>query len=176
MEAEQITSFEIRPIGEKERSLIPAFIIPFWRSERMAARGRLFFPAQQEGFIAFQGETVIGLATYEIRGEEMELTLLDSRERGRGLGTRLVEEVIAKARQIHCRRVWLVTTNDNTRAIRFYQKRGFDLVQLHRNALEKSRQLKPEIPLTGQDGIPVRHELEFEFLLPLTPRAPSSPG
>lgn len=157
--------FEIRPVEEKDRGVIPAFLIPFWGSDRMAARGRLFFPAQQEGFVALKGETMIGLATYEIQGEEMELTLLDSRERNQGLGSCLVGEVIEKARQAHCRRVWLVTTNDNIRAIRFYQKRGFDLAKLHRNALEGSRLLKPEIPLNGQDGIPIRHELEFEFFL-----------
>ena len=40
-------------------------------------------------------------------------------------------------------------------ALRFYQKRGFMLVAVHRNALELSRKLKPEIPLIGNDGIPL---------------------
>jgi hypothetical protein len=55
-----------------------------------------------------------------------------------------------------------VTTNDNAPAIRFYQRRGWDLVALHRDAVNESRRLKPEIPATGVDGIPIRHELEFE--------------
>ncbi|HRJ15429.1 MAG TPA: GNAT family N-acetyltransferase, partial [Saprospiraceae bacterium] len=75
--------------------------------------------------------------------------------------SRLVELALEYAKNCQCSRVWLVTTNDNIRAIRFYQKRGFDLVALHRNALEAARLLKPEIPMTGQDGIPIRHELEF---------------
>jgi hypothetical protein len=58
--------------------------------------------------------------------------------------------------------VWLVTTNDNTAAIRFYQRRGWDLVALHRDALDRSRELKPAIPRTGDDGIALRHELELE--------------
>jgi hypothetical protein len=57
------------------------------------------------------------------------------------------------------------TTNDNLNALRFYQKRGFVLVSVHRNAVIKSRQLKPEIPLTGNDGIPLRDEIELEMLL-----------
>lgn len=59
----------------------------------------------------------------------------------------------------------LITTNDNINAIRFYQKRGFDMARLFRNALEASRRLKPEIPLLGENDIPLRHEIEFELLL-----------
>jgi DNA-3-methyladenine glycosylase I len=69
------------------------------------------------------------------------------------------------ARQSGCRRLWLVTTNDNLNALRFYQKRGFALVAVHRNALEISRKLKPEIPLIGADGIPLRDEIELEITL-----------
>ena len=32
-----------------------------------------------------------------------------------------------------CERVWLSTTNDKTAALRFYQRRGWDLVALHRD-------------------------------------------
>jgi hypothetical protein len=59
----------------------------------------------------------------------------------------------------------LITTNDNTAALRFWQKRGFKLLRVHRNAVEKSRKLKPEIPLTGNDGIPIRDEIELEMML-----------
>jgi RimJ/RimL family protein N-acetyltransferase len=65
-----------------------------------------------------------------------------------------------------CERLWLITTNDNTPALRFYQKRGFQLVAIHRNALEHSRRLKPQIPLLGLNGIPLRDEIELEMLLP----------
>ncbi len=50
-------------------------------------------------------------------------------------------------------------------ALRFYQKWGLRLVALHPNALEQSRRLKPEIPLVGRDGIPLRDELELEMTL-----------
>jgi hypothetical protein len=59
----------------------------------------------------------------------------------------------------------LVTTNDNLNALRFYQKRGFVLVAVHRNALEVSRKLKPEIPLVGMDSIPLRDEIELEMMV-----------
>ena len=64
-----------------------------------------------------------------------------------------------------CKQLWLITTNDNINALRFYQKRGFMLVAVHRNALELSRKLKPEIPMIGNDGIPLRDEIELEMIL-----------
>lgn len=59
----------------------------------------------------------------------------------------------------------LITTNDNINAIRFYQKRGFDMAHLFRNAMDISRKLKPEIPLIGENSIPLRHEIEFELFI-----------
>jgi hypothetical protein len=50
-------------------------------------------------------------------------------------------------------------------AVRFYQKRGFRLVAVHRRALEETRRLKPSLPETGIDGIPLRDEIELEILL-----------
>ena len=163
--SENTIPFDIRPVGDADRPALIPFLTAFWRSERMVARGRMFYPAQQEGFVAWKGEAIVGLVTFEGRADEMEITLLDSRDRNQGLGTALMECVVAKAREMGCRRVWALTTNDNIRAFRFYQKRGFDLIQVHPNAVEASRKLKPEIPLIGQEGIAIRHELEFEYRL-----------
>jgi hypothetical protein len=49
--------------------------------------------------------------------------------------------------------------------LRWYQKRGFELVAVHRRAVERARLIKPEIPLFGDDGIPIRDEIELELLL-----------
>jgi hypothetical protein len=61
--------------------------------------------------------------------------------------------------------LWVITTNDNVDALRFYQKKGFKLVAVHRNAIEQSRKLKPEIPSVGKNGIPLRDENELEMRL-----------
>ncbi|WP_173918162.1 N-acetyltransferase [Halobacillus sp. Marseille-Q1614] len=61
-----------------------------------------------------------------------------------GVGTALIEKV--KEHCGDCQRVWLITTNDNLNALKFYQKRGFQLRFIHRNAVEKAREIKPEIP------------------------------
>lgn len=68
------------------------------------------------------------------------------------------------ARRAGCTRLWLVTTNDNLDALRFYQRRGFRLSRLRPGAVDLSRQtLKPEIPEVGTFGIAIRDELELEL-------------
>ena len=42
-----------------------------------------------------------------------------------------------------CSRVWLITTNDNIHAIRYYQRFGFALKGVYIDALDESRKLKP---------------------------------
>ena len=84
---------------------------------------------------------------------------------GRGIGSTLLEGVANEARRRGCRRLWLITTNDNLNAIRFYQRRGLRLVAVHAGAVDDARRLKPSIPLVGEDGIPIRDELEFELEL-----------
>jgi hypothetical protein len=67
------------------------------------------------------------------------------------------------ARRQGCARLWVITTNDNVDALRFYQRRGFCLVRVHRGAVDRSRAgLKPEIPAVGAYGIPLRDEIELE--------------
>jgi len=77
----------------------------------------------------------------------------------------LINTVIQKAKEAYCDRVWLITTNDNTGAIRFYQRFGFSLRAVHIDSMDKARILKPQIPLTGNDEIPLKHEFEFEFII-----------
>lgn len=78
----------------------------------------------------------------------------------RGVGSALIAAARELARAHNAARLWLITTNENVRAIRFYQRNGFDLVALHHDAVTRARELKPSIPLEV-DGIPLRHELEF---------------
>ncbi len=96
---------------------------------------------------------------------ECEIVTLNTSMRQFGIGAALIAAVIETARAAACRRVWLITTNDNVNAIRFYQLLGFRFAALHVGAIEQSRRLKPSIPLTGRHGIPIRDELEFEYPL-----------
>ena len=79
-----------------------------------------------------------------------------------GVGTALLRAVQEEATPAGCRRAWLVTTNDNLDAVRFYQRRGWEWIAFHRDAITEGRRLKPELPQIGDNGIEIRHELEFE--------------
>ena len=134
--------------------------------ETVVSRGRSWRPADLPAFVATVGGEPAGLATWRVEGDEAELVSIEARLADRGVGTALLRAVRAAAADAGCRRLWLVTTNDNTSALRFYQRRGWVLVAVHLGALEASRRLKPSIPLRGNDGIPIRDELELECALP----------
>lgn len=136
-----------------------------WGGTLVVSRGVAHDAALLPGFVAVRGDVPVGLATYRLAEGECELLTLDSMESGRGVGTALIAAVREAARDAGCRRVWLITTNDNLEALRFYQRRGFVLVAVHREALVAARRLKPQIPLVGNHGIPLRDELELELWL-----------
>jgi ribosomal protein S18 acetylase RimI-like enzyme len=131
----------------------------------MVSRGRMHYPHELKGFVAMSGNKPVGLVTYRIEGSECEIVTLDSVVEGHGIGSGLIGAVKSAAMSAKCHRIWLITTNDNTPALGFYQKRGFALVSVYPNAIEQSRKLKPEIPMVGLDGIPLRDEIELEMPL-----------
>lgn len=157
---------DIKIISSENRRQINDFISSHWFSTDMVVKGELVDMTILDGFAVYDDGTVIGLVTYRIKSNECEIMSLDSLREKQGIGTALVDKVIEIAREKKCTKIKLVTTNDNINAIRFYQKRGFDIVNLYRNALNVSRKLKPSIPLLGDFDIPIKHEIEFEMDLP----------
>ena len=119
----------------------------------------------QEGFVAVRDGLSVGLLTYNIIGDECEITLMQSMREGIGVGSALISVMKDAAIQEGCKRLWLITTNDNLHALGFYQKRGFTLAAVYPDALARSRELKPGIPMTGMNGILLRDEIELEIAL-----------
>lgn len=159
------TSFSIRPITPADRSWIRAIMIEHWGAIEIVSHGRIYSSDQLPGFIAHSRGSPIGLITYQITGEQCEIITLDSMVPASGIGSALIARVRQEALTASCRRLWLITTNDNLPALRFYQKRGFQIVAIYPNAIDDSRRLKPAIPLIGLDGIPIRDEIELEIPL-----------
>jgi ribosomal protein S18 acetylase RimI-like enzyme len=161
-----MSNFAIYPLTERDGDKVEQFITEHWGSNIVVSRGVIHRSDKLPGFVAVDEQGAwIGLITYHIQGDACEIVTLDSLRPDRGIGTALIEAVKAAARQAGCKRVWLITTNDNLHALKFYQKRGFTLVALHSNAIEQSRKLKPQIPLIGNDGIPIRDEIELALLI-----------
>jgi ribosomal protein S18 acetylase RimI-like enzyme len=161
----EASRIDIKPVISADKDWIEEFYIQRWGSNRVVTRGRLYTVSELPGFLAWKSNTRIGLLTYQASGEEIEIVTLDSLDPGHGVGTALISEAVRFARAAKSRRLWLITTNDNTPALHFYQKNGFNLVKIHHDAIKLSRELKPEIPLVGLDGIPIRDEIELEYNL-----------
>jgi ribosomal protein S18 acetylase RimI-like enzyme len=122
--------------------------------------------------VATDGGRPVGLLTYDVAQGECEVVAILSTERGLGVGRALMDAVHDRAVAAGCRRLWLVTTNNNARAFRFYQRWGMDLCAFYRHGARLSREAKPSLPRLGADGIPLEHELEFELKLGMR-RSPS---
>ncbi|HET9545940.1 MAG TPA: GNAT family N-acetyltransferase [Gaiellaceae bacterium] len=154
---------DVRPVEERDRGWLREAVAGAWASDRMVTRGRLIEPVSAcPGFVAELDGRPAGLVLFAEREDGLEVVGLLALERGAGVGSALLAALEGEAAR-RGTRAWLVTTNDNTRALRFYQRRGWELVALHREAVTEARRLKPEIPETGDDGIPIRHELELRW-------------
>ena len=125
----------IRPLEAADVPWVRGFGAERWGAETVVAHGTIFYPHELAGLVAEEGGERVGLLTYDIRGGECEIVTVDSLRPRSGIGTALIEAAKEPARRAGCRRLWLITTNDNLDALRFYQRRGFVLAALHRAAV-----------------------------------------
>lgn len=156
---------DTKVISAENRQLINEFISSHWFSTDIVVRGELVDMTKVDGFVMFDKENIIGLITYRIIEKECEIMSLDSLKEKQGIGSSLIQKVKEIAVNRKCKKLKLITTNDNINAIYFYQKRGFDMVAFYYNSMEVSRILKPSIPELGDYDIPLRHEIEFAINL-----------
>lgn len=157
--------YQIKKIHPKYKYEITKLLEKHWGGVEVVSRGRVLIANELPGFLAIQNQAIIGLVTYQIEYDQCEIVTLNSLLMGKGIGSKLVDMVKSEARRQGCRRICLITTNDNVNAIRFYQKRGFKIVAIHRDAIQQSRLLKPSIPFLGCHDIPITDEIEFELVL-----------
>jgi len=154
----------IKPITPENREAVTEILKREWGLP-IVSRETAHDGTKLPGFVMMSDEKITGLVTYNIDSRGCEITSLNSFEENKGVGTALINAVLEVAKENKCHRLWLVTTNDIIHAIRFYQKRGFDWIATHINSAEGMRKLKPTIPLIGEEGIPIKHEIEFEIKL-----------
>lgn len=125
--------------------------------------GRSFYPHKERGFLERRDDRLVGLLTYRLEDAAMEILTLNATLEGKGIGSSLMLNAIDKAREDGCNRIWLTTTNANIRAITFYQRLGFRLVAINVGAVDEARKIKPQIPETGERGIPIHDEVVMEL-------------
>ncbi|MCC6322670.1 MAG: GNAT family N-acetyltransferase [Phycisphaerales bacterium] len=159
----------LRPIDAHDLDWVRAELARNWGGTQISSLGVWHDADRLPGFIAFdgRGEERVGLLTHTPLAADAErgceVITLSATVEDRGVGTHLLVAAVEAARRAGCRRIFLTTTNDNLRAIGFYQRRGWSLVAVHRGAMDEARKQKPSIPMMGLNGIPLRDELELEY-------------
>lgn len=151
-------------IQDSDREEIAAFVEHHWHSKKVMSRGRAFYPHEEDGFIERRGGAIAGLLTFRVDEDSgMEILTLNSLLEGEGIGSAMMLDAIEEARDRGCTKLWLTTTNDNLSGLRFYQRLGFRMIQVNAGAVDEARQIKPEIPEVGEDGIAIHDEIVMEL-------------
>lgn len=169
---ESISFIHDNNIRTSNNAEIVSFLIEHWGSENIVSCGKISNASILPRITARdEGGKLVGLATYNIDmvSKQCELVSIDSIIKGKGIGSQLLEEIEKVSKKSNCVKIWLITTNDNLSAAAFYIKNGYRLVSVHLDALDKSRELKPQIPKIGINGIPLQDEWRFEKILSYVP-------
>ncbi|MGH6718176.1 MAG: GNAT family N-acetyltransferase [Alphaproteobacteria bacterium] len=134
----------------------------FWGSDLVVNSAGRYVVSALDGLVAAIAGDVVGLVAFAIEDGACHIVALATTRPNRGIGSALLAAAENAAGRLGCPRVWLITTNDNLDALRFYQRRGYRLAALHAGAVAAARAIKPSIPAIGIDGIPLRDELVLE--------------
>jgi ribosomal protein S18 acetylase RimI-like enzyme len=157
-------AFEIGRIDDELRAKVQPILNETWGSPYLAVNGKLWDSRAMPGFVALdEGGNILGYLQYEFHDDICEIMVLESVVQNIGVATALINEAMQIAKASGVNKVIVQTSNDNTHAFRFYQRRGFTIREVRLGAMGEARQLKPVIPLIGEEGIPLRDEIEFEI-------------
>jgi uncharacterized protein YhfF/N-acetylglutamate synthase-like GNAT family acetyltransferase len=152
----------VRPTYPADRPVVDAFLAAN-NADVNARHGELVDARVHPALLAEVEGTFAGALTWIVDGDALEVHTLHAVGRFQGVGTALLAAARRVAEVVGCRRMWVVTTNDNVDALRFYQRRGMRLARVNAGAVDLARAtLKPSIPETGAHGIPIRDELVLE--------------
>lgn len=153
---------EITHIETGDLEEVRQIVTQLWGDMIMVVHGDTFHFDDLSGFKAVIDERIVGILYYQVRVEECEILSLASLEEKQGIGTALLLALESLAKTQQCKKVSLITTNDNLHALGFYQRRGYKLAALYPDRVTNSRKIKPSIPLIGDNNIPIRDEIKLE--------------
>ena len=165
LQERKVNIMDIVSITAENRFPIDLYIEREWSGPLIVTLGHLYDSRRLPGYAAYIGDQLAGAILYRPQEDQIEIAVLFSLIENHGVGTALIKKIINHAAASGCSRIWLVTSNDNTHAIRFYQKFGFSLKEVHINSFDMIRRLKPGLPEHGIDNIPLNHEFEFELFI-----------
>ncbi|ALG15078.1 GNAT family N-acetyltransferase [Kibdelosporangium phytohabitans] len=151
----------IRAVAEDDRTWVEKVLTERWGSTTMVSRGVRLAADRLPALVAEVDGERAGLLTYHRSGDEIEIVTLDALRSGAGIGRALLDAVHEETRRLGATRLWLITSNDNVEALRFYQRAGYRITAVHSGAVDRAREVKPSIPLVGAHGIEIHDEIEL---------------
>jgi ribosomal protein S18 acetylase RimI-like enzyme len=162
-----VTPYTLRQLTTADKPVVTPLLVREWGAVEVVALslGGTVDASTLPGWLAEADGEVVGLLTYRVRDEAAHLVTINAFAGG-GVGNALLKALVEHCRANRIHRIHVTTTNDNTRALRFYQRAGFQLTALRVGAVIESRRIKPEIPERGLDDIPIRDEIELTMELP----------
>jgi ribosomal protein S18 acetylase RimI-like enzyme len=155
--------FDMRPMTD--RAALEEMLRLRWSDGTIFVRGRLLGPEDVEAFGAYLDNQLQGVVTWRVEEGTLYMLTMNNITDQRGVSVALLNRMLQLGRERKFAFMRALLTNDNYKGLRFYQKRGFRIVAVHPGVVDMMRQMKPSIPLTGVDGIPMRDEIELEVVL-----------
>src|SRR5215470_14379411 len=140
---------KVRAATDADRAAISEILTASWGSHIAVAHGTAYDATTLPALVAEQDGWIVGLLTYTIVNDELEVVTMDASTPRLGVGTALMSAATDVAKANGAKRLWLITTNDNLDALRFYQRRGLHIVGVTPGAMDVTRTIKPGIPLEG---------------------------
>ena len=134
---------EIRQVDASIRDKIQPILDETWGTPYLAVNGKLWDSRTMPGYAAMSGDEVLGYLLFEFHDGECEIMVLESVVQNIGVAAALIEQVKKTAKSDGVSKVIVQTSNDNTHAFRFYQRRGFTIREFRLGAMDAARQLKP---------------------------------
>lgn len=166
MEADnRLDSIKIREKDKSDCFWAEKVISDNWYSKEIILDGERVIPLQHEGLVARKDGRRVGLLTYRVTVTTCQILTLNALVERRGIGSALIRYLQIWAQNKGCSESMVATTNDNTEALLFYQQLGFQISAVKIDDIDKARRLKPEIPLIGNHGMPIRDEFLLRQVL-----------
>ncbi len=159
MEKTGVSALNVVHVKEIEVKERVGFFLRHWGGTEMVISTGIHDCVNLDGFACLEDNKILGLITFVYGNQECEIISLDSLREGVGIGSFLLRRVEEEAVINGCLSLSVITTNDNLNALGFYQRRGFQLIDLKCNAVETARIHKPSIPYIAENGIPIRDEI-----------------
>jgi len=144
---------------DDERSTIRELVREFWGEEEQLTFDRRFELAELPAYVAKIDNDLVGFVSFAEISDFLIIVALGvlPSYQGGSVGTKLVEEVEKEAKSQGKKEMLVSTSNDDLPALAFYQRLGFQIVEVKPNVIAQ----KHETFLQGIGGLPIRDEIRL---------------